>query len=115
MSSHDNFVEPTKRRRPPAKTPEARENQLINLAYDQAELLMIEGRAGAPIIVHFLKMGTERDKLEIERLRNESEYLKKKTEMVDQGERMEALVREATEAMTMYRGDAEPEEYEVYD
>lgn len=115
MSSLDNSGESIKRKRPPAKSPKGRENQLINLAYDQAELLLREGKAPAPVIVHFLKMGTERDKLELEKLRHESQYLEKKTEMVDQGERLEEMMTKATESMRTYQGNGDPEDYEQYD
>ena len=51
------------RRRPPAKTPEARENQLVSLAVDLAERQLLDGTASAQVITHYLKLATEREKL----------------------------------------------------
>ena len=54
------------RRRPPAKTVEARENQLITLAVDLAERQLLEGTASAQVISHYLKLGSTKDRLEKE-------------------------------------------------
>lgn len=51
-------------RRPPASTPEARENQLIALAVDLAEKQLANGTASAQVINHYLKLGSSREKLE---------------------------------------------------
>lgn len=115
MSSHEEDVEPKKRRRPPARTPRARENQLISLAYDQAEALMLEGKAPAPVLLHFLNLPTEKRRLEVEKLRKEVSYLDKKTEQVDQGERLQEMMVKATEAMKMYKGEGDPDEYKDFE
>ena len=47
----------------PAKTPEGRENQLISLAVNLAEKQLQEGTASSQVITHFLKLGTERERL----------------------------------------------------
>lgn len=115
MSSHGEDVEPKKRRRPPARTPRARENQLIGMAYDQAEALMLEGRAPAPVLLHFLNLPTTKRKLEEEKLRREVAYIDKKTEQVDQGERLQEMMEKATESMKIYKGDGNAEDYAQYD
>lgn len=48
----------------PATTPEARENQLIALAMDEAERKIREGTASSQLICHFLKLGSEKERLE---------------------------------------------------
>ena len=53
----------------PALTPEAKENQMISLAMHCAEKQMREGTASSQVITHFLKLGTEKAKLEREKLR----------------------------------------------
>ena len=56
------------RRRPPATSVEARENQLISLAVDLAERQLSEGTASSQVITHYLKLGTTKDRLEKEKL-----------------------------------------------
>lgn len=92
------------RRRPPATTPEARENQLVSLAVDLAERQIIEGTASAQVITHYLKLGTTRERLEQERLANENILLRAKAEAMESGKRIEALYNEALQAMRGYSG-----------
>lgn len=105
--------DPIKPKRPPAKTPKARENQMISLAVDQAELQLREGVAPAPVVVHYLKLASEQHNLELERLRNENLLLRKKTEQIDQTARIEELYSKAIDSMKMYQGHGAPEEYDV--
>lgn len=100
------------RRRPPATTPEARENQLISLAVDLAEQQLLDGSASAQVITHYLKLGTTRASLEREKLERENELLKAKTENLQGQKRMEEIVEEAIKAMRSYSGidDEEDEE-----
>lgn len=99
--------------RPPrAKTPEARENQMINLAMDQAELQLREGTASSPIVVHFLKLGTERAKLENEKLKSERVLLERRVQDYDDKANIEELFSNATRAMREYQGFSEEEFYE---
>ena len=51
-------------KRPPARTPEARENQLISLAVDLAEKQLSAGTASSQVITHYLKLGSSKDKIE---------------------------------------------------
>ena len=41
----------------PALSPEARENQLIDLAVNLAEQQLLDGTASSQVITHFLKLG----------------------------------------------------------
>ena len=52
----------------PALTPEARENQLIELAMDLAEKRILEGTASSQELTHFLKLGSQKARLEKEAL-----------------------------------------------
>lgn len=89
----------------PAISPEARENQMISLAVDSAEKQMLEGTASSQIIVHYLKLGTMKHKLELEKLEKENELMKAKTESLRSAERIEEMYLEALKAMSTYRGD----------
>lgn len=90
--------------RPPATTPEARENQLISDAYELAERQIREGKASSQVLTHFLKMGTARERLEQERLKGENQLLHAKVENLAQAGRIETLYSEALDAMRKYSG-----------
>lgn len=93
-----------KTRRPPATTPEARQNQLVAQAVDLAEKQIQEGTASAQVITHFLKLATVRDRLELEKLAGENELLRAKSEAIASGQRIEALYDDAIKAMRTYSG-----------
>lgn len=95
---------PISPRRPPAKTPEGRENQMISMAVDLAEEQLRNGTASSQVIVHFLKLASSREKLEQEKLRQENEMLKAKTKAYGDSEDMKRLMEEALNAMRSYSG-----------
>lgn len=90
----------------PALTPEARENQLIALAVDRAEQQLRDGTASSQVICHYLKLGTMKNQLEMEKLRNENEMLKAKTEAYQSSKRTEELYEEAINAIKRYSGNS---------
>ncbi len=94
----------TKRKMRPASTPEARENQLISMAYDLAEERMRNGTATSQEITHFLKLGSEKSRMEAEKLRKEVELLKAKTEVLESSKVAEELYSRAIDAMRRYSG-----------
>ena len=91
-------------KRRPATTPEARENQLVSLAYDVAEKEMRAGTASSQIVSHFLKLGSTREELEKERLRNENLLMQAKIEALQSAARVEELYADAIAAMRNYAG-----------
>lgn len=97
--------------RRPALSEEARENQIIADAYDLAEKQIREGTASSQVITHFLKRGSMKEKLEMERLKEENKLLRAKTKSLeDQGEYKE-LVAAAIKAMRNYSGQDDQDEY----
>ena len=98
----------SKKRRAPAKTLEARENQLISLAVDLAEKQLSEGTASSQVITHYLKLGSTVERLEREKLARENELLKAKTESLKSGKNQEKLYIQALEAMARYAGRQAP-------
>lgn len=96
--------QPSRSRRPPAKTLEARENQLIALAVDAAEQQLRDGTASSQVITHFLKQGTVREELEREKLKSDNLLLQAKIEAIASGKRVEELYAEALDAMRSYAG-----------
>ena len=93
----------------PALNQEARENELISLAYDRAEEQLRAGTASSQVITHFLRMGTEREKREREKLSAEVEVLNAKRKAYESSERIEMLYEEAIRAMRSYGGHVSDE------
>lgn len=100
------------RRRPPATTPEARENQLISLSVDLAERQLLDGTASAQVITHYLKLGTTRERLEQEKLAQENALLRARTEAMASAQRVEELYGKALNAMRSYAGQEVEDDYE---
>ena len=91
-------------RRPPATTPDQRENELISLATDVAERQMRDGSASAQVISYYLKLGSSREKLEQERIANENRLMDQKIEALKSQQRVEELYANALSAMQSYQG-----------
>lgn len=89
---------------PPVDTEEEREKQLIALANSLAERQLRDGTASPSVIVHYLKLGSTREKLEQEKLQQENQHLAAKTEAIHEAKSTEILYREALEAMRTYTG-----------
>ena len=105
----------TSRKIRPALNEEAREQQMIALAVDCAERQMIEGTASSAVIVHYLKLGTAKEKLELKRLEKEIALQEAKTKAINAGEEMKELYKNAIDAMRRYGGyDNEDDEYNDY-
>lgn len=95
----------------PALDPEARENQLINLAVDLAEQQLREGTASSQVITHFLKLGTTRAELEKEKLRIENRKTEAQIKSIENADEMKEVYEQALKAMRNYQGYGEPDEY----
>lgn len=91
----------------PALSPEAREGQLIALATDLVEQRLRDGTATSQEVVHFLRLGSMRERLERERLKNENILLKAKTEAIESQAKVEELYANAIKAMQRYSGNAD--------
>lgn len=103
----------------PALTPEARENQLISLAIDLVEQRLIDGTASAQETTHFLKLASQKAKLEVERQRLENELIQAKTQNLRDQADMKTMYEEAIAAMRTYTGngedyDGEGDDYDEY-
>lgn len=90
----------------PAISPEARENQLISAAVNLAEQQLRDGTASSAVIVHYLKLGTAKEKLELEKLRKETEVLEAKKVAYESSKNTEELFERAIEAMKEYSGNS---------
>lgn len=99
--------EPVKPRRPPAKTPQGREDQLVSIAVDLAEKQMLEGTASAQVITHYLKIASPRHQHEIDKLVAENALLKAKVDDMALARGSEELLDRALRAFTTYQGREE--------
>lgn len=99
----------------PATSPEARENQMIALAVDLAEKQLLDGTASSQVITHFLKLATQKEKLEREILESKKELMKAQTENLQSAKRIEELYSNALKAMQHYSGQDEEEEEDEYE
>lgn len=96
-------------KRRPALTPEARENQLISLAHDVAEQKMRDGTAPSQLITYYLKLGSSKERLEIERLKEENKLLRAKTEAIQSQKELKEMYIDALNAMRRYSGQGDPD------
>ena len=92
-----------------ASTPEGRENELIDMAYNEVARRIANHEATSAELVHFLKMGSEKERLERSKIEAEMELQRAKTVAIEEGRSMEAIAKEAMEAFKRYSG-AEDEE-----
>lgn len=96
-------------RRPPATTPEGREQQLTALAMDAIEKRIRNGTASAQELTHFAKMGSPNARLERKILEQQHELLVAKTAAIKSQENVEKLYVDALSAMRTYSGNPEKE------
>lgn len=100
----------TKKSLRPALTPEARENRAIALAMDLVEQRLIDGTASSQETTHFLKLGSVKNKLEIEKLKAENDLINAKAEMVRAQKNNEEMFKDAIAAMKEYSGNGTMED-----
>lgn len=100
--------------RPPATTPEGREQQLIALAIDATEKRIRNGTATAQELVHFLKAASPSTKLERQILEYQKELIAAKIGEIESQKRTEELYMNALTAMRSYSGNRD-EEYNYVD
>lgn len=96
--------------RAPATTPEAAERRLVGMAYDLAEKQLNDGTASSQVITHFLKIGSTREKVELEKLRQETKLRENQAQAVMDAKRQEELVQSAINAFRSYATGVEHEE-----
>lgn len=94
-----------KKKSPPAMSQESRENQMISLAVNLAEQQLREGVASSQVITHYLKLGSTKEKLEKDILKEQRDKLRAQTEMIQSAKRVEELYKNALDAMRSYSGN----------
>jgi len=77
---------------------------MVSLAIGLAEKQLAEGTASSQVITHYLKLATTRESLEKEKLSRENELLKARVESIHSMANVEALYKDALNAMKTYSG-----------
>lgn len=95
----------------PALSPESRQSQMIALAENLAEKQLRDGTASSQVISHYLKLATEKARLEVAILEKERDLVAAKTEQLQSQKRTEELYSAALRAMRNYNGQGDPDEY----
>lgn len=94
-----------------ALTPEAEENQCIHLAMQRAKEQLLDGTASSQVIVHFLKLGSSKEKIEKDILEHQRELISAKTDQIRSTKQPGDLYGEAQDALAGYMGAFRKEEY----
>lgn len=89
---------------PPVLSAEAYENRLINKAYKSVEQRIDNGEATAQELVHFLRLGSTKEQLELEKLKKENELLRVKADAIQSQKEVKELYTEAINAFRRYSG-----------
>lgn len=100
------------KRKPPAVTLEARENEVIAKAVEEAERRIENGTASDSLLIHWLRQGTVKMQLEKQKLEADVELAKAKAESITQAKLSVELAAEAIRAMKSYKGLDEEDEYD---
>lgn len=103
---------PPKPKQRPASSPEARENQLIALAYDVAEERLRNGTATSQEVVHFLRLGSIKERKELELMEQKIKLDTAKTEALQSAKKIEELYTNAIAAFKLYRPPESDDEYD---
>lgn len=104
MPKEQKQAKPVTRRYVPPITPEDQEDELIFLATRMAEEQLRNKTASAQVLTHYLKLGSSREKLEQERIKNENILMQAKAEAIESSKRVEELYIQALDAMRAYGG-----------
>ena len=77
---------------------------------DLVEQRLIDGTASSQETTHFLKLGSVKNKLEIEKLKAENDLIHAKAEMVRAQKNNEEMFKDAIAAMKEYSGNGTMED-----
>lgn len=77
---------------------------MISLAMDQVEEQLLNHTASSQVLVHYLKLATEREKKELEKLEEENKLLRARTETLELAKQTEGYYAGVMEALKRSRG-----------
>ena len=96
----------------PAQSDDERERQLINLSMDAAEARIRAGVATSAEICHFLKLGSQRAKLEQVELQENIKLLQAKSDDILESKKASAQFEELMSVLRQYGGISDDEDTE---
>jgi hypothetical protein len=88
----------------PARTELEEEKRAGGYAMDLAIKQLREGTASSQIIVHFLKINSQKEQAELEKTREEIKLLKAKKKAIEAGEEQDKKYEEVIKAISSYAG-----------
>lgn len=103
-----------RRNTPPTITPEAREMQLVNLAYDLLEQRLRDGTATSQEVTTMIRYGTQKAQLELDIMRSQKDLMDAKRESINASIQSDEMFQEAIKAMGIYSGQSDDYDSELY-
>lgn len=94
--------EPKKSLVSPAFDEEDQEKKMIALAYSQAEKELQEGTASSQIVTHFLRLGTQRAKLEEAQIMLQNSLIQEKIIEAQESQKVAEMVDDVLKALRRY-------------
>jgi hypothetical protein len=89
----------------PPLTEEGREKRLIDKSLTEAERRIEAGTVSSQVLTHFLRLGTERERKEMQILEEEIALKRARTEAYQSTVKLEELYAQAVRAMSEYAGE----------
>jgi len=86
----------------PPLNDESMENKLVALALRQAQGQLEEGTASSQILTHFLKIASNKSKIELEKIRLENQLLQEKILAEQSGQQINEMFQEVLAALKSY-------------
>lgn len=93
-------------------SPENAEAQCISLAMDLVRQRLIDGTASSQETTHFLKLGSQKNQLELEKMRAENALTFAKIEEIESRKRSDKMFEDAIHAIRDYQGRGDMDNYE---
>lgn len=87
-------------------TASGREKEMIRKAERLAERQLDEGTASAQVITHYLKLGSERERLERDKLRRENDLLRAKVKNYESVEKSGEFYEKVIQHLKLYSGES---------
>lgn len=105
------------RKQTKARTPEQQDNILLDLAYSLAERKLRDGTASSQLLCQILAAGTERKRLENEKLKADVKLSNAKVDQINESSANGELYKLAIQAFKKYSGQEviDPDEDDDYD
>lgn len=95
----------------PAITAEAREDQMINKAMELAQKKLEDGTASNQLIIHYLRLGSLKERKNLEILEAQRKLYDAKTKQIEAEQSTMEMYKEAMAAFASYSGDCEDDDY----